>query len=104
MLDRCQARAQSHERVLNHVLSGVVIMREQPREPDRPRVGVAVELREVVVHPSGNRARDFDAAYYHTSETSVATVPLHSTGKSVVDTAQRTSPGACRRNRSLTPY
>jgi hypothetical protein len=66
MLDGCEARAQSHESVLHDVLSGVVIVREQPREPHCTRIRIPVEPGELVVHPTRDPASRVDPCCIHT--------------------------------------
>jgi len=52
MLHRRESGVQAHERVLHDVLSGTVVVRQQPRESHGARVCLPIEARELFFGPT----------------------------------------------------
>ena len=66
VVDRLEAGAQSHERVLHDVLGRSVVVGQQPRQSHRAGVRLPVEVRELVPHPTRDHRSRADTTSFHT--------------------------------------
>ena len=78
MLHRREAGVQAHERVLHDVLSGTVVVREQPREPDGARIRLPIEARELRFRPPGISFNASPPSAFMPPETPQPAVSWHS--------------------------